>query len=153
VDFDEFEAVLSGVRASSIITRSSPELQPFGFRRASGDEIALAESALGVSLPLEYRQFMTTYGGGQFLFLDLLLVAAADQRLEDIIGVNRAEAIPGFIAIAPVGTGDWWGFEVRDSGCDERVSFWYHDDGVVEAKYSGFLEFLVEVGLRASGGN
>ncbi|WP_427885156.1 hypothetical protein ACQHIV_23525 [Kribbella sp. GL6] len=35
--------------------------------------------------------------------------------------------------------------------CEERVSFWYHDDQVVEAAYSGFLEFLDGVGLRSAG--
>lgn len=151
MDFDEFDAILNSVRASEIVARFPPEFQPFGFRRASDDEIAGAESALRVSLPSAYRQFMTRYGGGQFLFLDLLPVAATEPRIENLVGVNQAEAIPGFIAAAPVGTGDWWGFEVREGSCDERVSFWYHDDKVVESKYPDFFEFLVDVGLRASG--
>jgi hypothetical protein len=84
---------------------------------ATDEDLDRAEAELNVRLPAKYREFMRHFGGGEFLFVDLLTV-------------NRDESpAAGFVAVAPVGTGDWWGFVYPDS--------------------SDFLEFMASKGLRA----
>jgi hypothetical protein len=67
-----------------------------------------------------------------------------DTRLAD----GDAGSPLAFVAVAPVGTGDWWGFRVQDGVCAEAVDFWFHDDDVFEPAGSDFLEFLVQQGLK-----
>jgi hypothetical protein len=53
-----------------------------------------------------------------------------DGRAEDLLSVNQGTmAPPDFVAVAPVGTGDWWGFASVNGVCDERVNFFDHEDG------------------------
>ncbi|WP_370013479.1 SMI1/KNR4 family protein [Nocardiopsis sp. Huas11] len=70
---------------------------------------------------------------------------------EDLITINQSSFIPeGFLAVAPVGTGDWWGFPVREGVCTDTMVFLDHGDGMTEELGLDFLEFLVREGLRAS---
>ncbi|MDI6105896.1 hypothetical protein QLQ12_45730 [Actinoplanes sp. NEAU-A12] len=54
----------------------------------------------------------------------------------------------GFLAIAPVGTGDHWGFPVIDGCCSEQVWFHFHDAGDDELVAQDFLEFVASRGLK-----
>ena len=148
MDFEQFENLLADVRGGSSVTGLPPEIQVFDFLPASEEDLARVESELGVALPAIYRQFMTRYGGGEFLFLDLLPALMADG--EDLLTVNMSEGrrIRDFVAVAPVGTGDWWGFQCSDGESAEAVSFWFLDDDRFEFANADFLEFLVEKGLR-----
>lgn len=99
--------------------------------------------------PRKYREFMKRYGGGHFLFIDLLPVISKNARLEDVPTVNDDASWRGsFVAVAPVGTGDWWGFSVVDGECKDGVDFIYHEDGQIEEGSCDFLEFLSEQALR-----
>ncbi|MFJ3901406.1 SMI1/KNR4 family protein [Streptomyces sp. NPDC090025] len=116
---------------------------------ASEAELSEAEETLQAQLPGEYREFMKRHGGGMFLFLDLLPVVASDDQEDDLVRVNVAEFKDGnFVAVAPVGTGDWWGFSVVEGRCASQVDFWDHEDGQVQFAATGFLEFLAYEGLR-----
>lgn len=80
----------------------------------SAQEIAEAERALGAVLPAKYKAFMVRYGAGQFGFVDLLPIAAGGHD-GDVVAVSQAEFPDGnFVAVAPVGTGDYWCFPVVD---------------------------------------
>jgi len=57
-------------------------------------------------------------------------------------------AVPNFVAVAPVGTGDWWGFVSENGVCSEQVSFLDHEDGSVQFDSDDFYEFASEKGLR-----
>ncbi|MFC8957794.1 SMI1/KNR4 family protein [Streptomyces sp. NPDC057101] len=149
MEFEEFEAYLSAARAKRAGLSSPEGFDVFESRVASETDLLEVEEALGVQLPGEYREFMKRHGGGMFLFLDLLPVAASDDQEDDLRRVNASEFKHGdFIAVAPVGTGDWWGFSVNEGRCANQVDFWDHEDGQVQFAASSFLEFLAREGLR-----
>ncbi|GIM94065.1 hypothetical protein [Paractinoplanes toevensis] len=59
-----------------------------------------------------------------------------------------AYAVPGFVSVAPVGSGDMWGFVVHDGHCEEAVSMRLHDTGEIVFEAKDFLEFVATRGLR-----
>ncbi|TDB78738.1 SMI1/KNR4 family protein [Micromonospora sp. KC721] len=69
---------------------------------------------------------------------------------DDVTSVNDRE-FPDreFIAIAPAGTGDHWGFPVTDGRCQDEVWFHFHDAGNPELETADFLEFIARHGLRS----
>ncbi|MEV8065065.1 SMI1/KNR4 family protein [Streptomyces sp. NPDC085995] len=150
MEFEEFEAILSAARTERA-GQSLPEgFQLFDSWVASDADLSHAEQTLRARLPEKYKEFMRRHGAGQFLFLDLLPVVSVDEQQDDLLSVNEEEFRGGeFVAVAPVGTGDWWGFRVVDGVCLDRVDFVDHEDGSVSSAYSDFLEFLARRGLRA----
>ncbi|OKK18661.1 hypothetical protein AMK09_17155 [Streptomyces sp. CB02488] len=131
---------------------SSSELDVFEFRSTSESEISDVEAALSVHFPKKYKEFMKRYGGGMFLFVDLLPVVDSEEG-DDLLKVNRGEFRgTGFVAVSPVGSGDWWGFSVTDGVCAENVDFWDHEDGRIQFASTDFLDFLAKEGLRADAG-
>ncbi|MFI6662809.1 SMI1/KNR4 family protein [Streptomyces sp. NPDC050523] len=149
MEFEEFEASLTAVRAARE-SRNLPEgFQLFDLRVASEADLQHVERELHVSLPGKYREFMLRHGGGQFLFLDLLPASSGDSYEEDLIRVNGGGLDSSrFIAVSPVGTGDWWGFSVVDGNCLDQVDFMDHEDGSISFAYPDFLEFLSRKGLQ-----
>jgi antitoxin YobK len=147
-DFNEFELLIDRVRAEQQARTLPDDFQVFDSWKASEAQIVNAEEALGVQLPPKYTQFMTLYGGGVFKFVELLPIVSPSPKDENLVAVNEEgfrEA--GFIAIAPVGSGDWWGFTVYGGRCGDTVDFWDHEDGSIEISTMDFLEFLVRKGL------
>ncbi|MFJ4990396.1 SMI1/KNR4 family protein [Streptomyces sp. NPDC088732] len=147
MNFAEFDEHLSAARAKRV-GLSDPEGGVFESQRASVAELSHAEVILGTSLPAEYKEFMQRYGGGMFLFLDLLPIAAHGNP-EDVLKVHEREfKNTSFIPVAPVGTGDWWGFLSAEGRCSPEVYFWDHEGGPVQLESGSFLEFMAREGLR-----
>jgi hypothetical protein len=123
-------------------------------RTTGTGELDEAERRLGVVLPEKYRTFMTRHGGGVFGFVELFPVTGdAEDLPPDLVSVNRAEFPDGsFVAVAPVGTGDHWGFVVRQGRCSDEVWFHFYDDGVREVVAGDFLAFVAEQGIRQVSG-
>jgi SUKH superfamily protein len=149
MEFDEFEALLRGAQAKYAGGMVPEGLSLFDSLRASDRDLDHVESELAVRLPEKYREFMKQYGGGQFLFVDLLPAISEGGWPEDLVMVNSDASWRGaFVTVAPVGTGDWWGFSVADGVCKESVDFVYHEDGVIEEGRQDFLVFLSKQALR-----
>ncbi|GGN73061.1 hypothetical protein GCM10010112_42120 [Actinoplanes lobatus] len=91
------------------------------------------------------------FGGGLFGFVELFPIMAAPEEARDLRTVNDRE-FPDrtFVVVAPVGTGDHWGFPVRDGRCQEQVWCTYHDAVDDEPVAADFLEFVAEHGLKSS---
>lgn len=118
---------------------------------ASAEDIAEAERALGATLPGQYKAFMMRHGGGQFGFLDLLPIptTASAQRVDDLVSISQAELPDGsFVAVAFVGTGDYWCFPVLDGGCGDEVWFHYHDAEAPTLEAPDFLDFVARRGTQ-----
>ncbi|MFF9865077.1 SMI1/KNR4 family protein [Streptomyces sp. NPDC013953] len=149
MEFEEFEAHLAAARAKRAGLSGPEGFEVFECRTASEGELLRAEVALRAQLPAEYKEFMQRHGGGMFLFLDLLPVVGSSDQEDDLVKVNLREFdAASFVAVAPVGTGDWWGFSVIDGRCDDQVNFWDHEDGRVQFEAASFLDFLAHEGLR-----
>ncbi|MFF0761529.1 SMI1/KNR4 family protein [Streptomyces sp. NPDC003737] len=149
MEFKDFSAILERVRA----TRSGnipSDIQLLDSWLASDSEIRHAEDELGVRLPEKYKEFMQRIGGGQFIFIDLLPVVSPEGRHEDVVEVNQREPWANdFVAVSPVGTGDWWGFNAVGGICGDEVFIRIFEDGSREVEASDFLEFAARQGLRA----
>jgi hypothetical protein len=69
---------------------------------------------------------------------------------EDVVSVSQREDPTGsFVAVAPVGTGDYWGFPVINVRCSDQVRFHFHDAGQPELAANDFLTFVANRGLAA----
>jgi hypothetical protein len=148
MEITEFDALFQEVRARRAGMERLPEVRLFDLWRVTEEDLARAEEALGAVLPGKYKDFMLRYGGGQFLFLDLMPIVSPDVRVETLLDANRRET-PGqeFIVVAPVGTGDWWGFVPKGGVCEEQVGFLDHEDGSIQRVALDFLEFVARRGL------
>src|SRR5258706_13523691 len=152
MEFEDFQTLVGAAQARHISKRYPPEFKLFEFLAVSDDDIALVEAQLGTLLPAKYTQFLKHYGAGMFALVDLLPVRATAGRTGDLLRDNSGHwAISGFVSVAPVGSGDMWGFVSRGGRCEDAVSFWDHDDGHIQFDSDDFLEFLVSKGLRRSG--
>jgi hypothetical protein len=122
MEFDELDAQVEAVRAERSRT-DPPEFQLFDLVPASDGDLARVETELQTRLPDKFKEFMRRFGGGEFAFLELLPAVSADDRVADLLATNQGDhAMPGFVAIAPVGTGDYWGFVSTDGVCEDAVS-------------------------------
>lgn len=150
MEFREFQVLVDAAHAEHVSKGYPPEIKLFDFLTASQEDIASVEAQLGTILPAKYKQVMTHYGGGGFAFVDLLPGRPADgSNGGDLVTNNSGHwAIPGFIAVAPVGSGDMWGFVSHDGRCHDAVSFWDHEDGHIAFDSNDFLDFLASKGLR-----
>jgi hypothetical protein len=149
MEFEEFEAQVESFRAERAGRQYPPGFQLFDSWIATEADLAAVEEALRTRLPSKYRRFMRTFGGGVFSFVELLPARSPDGSGEDLISVNTGTfAVSNFVAVAPVGTGDWWGFVSADGTCREQVSFLDHENGAVQDEASDFYEFASSKGLR-----
>lgn len=149
MEFEEFETQVASVRAERAGKQYPPGFQLFDSWTASDDDLVRVEAELQTQLPAKYKEFMRRFGGGQFVFVDLLPAKSPDGRSEDLLTVNKGDfATPNFVAVAPVGTGDWWGFASANGVCEEQVSFLDHEDGSLQYDAADFLEFASDKGLR-----
>ncbi|MET9081132.1 SMI1/KNR4 family protein [Streptomyces sp. NPDC004237] len=146
MDFSEFAPHVDAAVARHQALGLPDEMSPFEHLLASDEDLDRAERELGVRLPEQYKEFMKRYGGGAFASLDLLPVTPRDR--EDLLEVNETErfSVP-FVAIAPVGTGDWWGFKVNEGACSTEVSFYFFEEGSLESESPDFLTFATKQGL------
>jgi hypothetical protein len=154
MELDEFRTRVDAFLAERAGRQFPPGFQPFDSLVASAEDISTAETQLNVRLPGKYAEFMKVYGGGMFAFVDLLPVISHQRGDDDVLMANTGQfAIPDFVAVAPVGTGDWWGFVSREGGCADAVSFWDHETGKIQFDSDDFLEFVASRGLRGDRGD
>ncbi|WP_327030667.1 SMI1/KNR4 family protein [Micromonospora sp. NBC_01740] len=153
MDLEEFDQHVQSLRTRA--ARSGfEEIEDFKVIEgltASAEDITEAERALSATLPKQYKAFMMRYGGGQFGFLDLLPVptAASAHHVDDVVSISQAEFPDGsFVAVAPVGTGDYWCFPVLGGRCSDEVWFHYHDTDDPTLEAPDFLEFVARRGIR-----
>ncbi|GAA1500271.1 hypothetical protein GCM10009827_005570 [Dactylosporangium maewongense] len=148
--FADFDVLLrQALRRYAALERDG-DVAVFDHWRATEADLVRVQRRLGVRLPEQYRGFLLRYGAGRFLFVELLPADEGRRWVETLVGANEPvdEHGSGFVAVAPVGTGDYWGFVVRDGICEDAVSFRYHEDGAVEPAADDFLEFVAAEGLR-----
>jgi SMI1-KNR4 cell-wall len=149
MDFLEFDTLAEPLRQKSARSASTYGFVLIEGQTATVNEVADVEQQLGVTLPEKYKAFMMRYGGGQFGFVDLFPIASPTSSAENLKSVNDREFPERtFIAVAPVGTGDHWGFPVVDGRCRDEVWFTFHDAGDPEFDAADFLEFVARHGLK-----
>jgi hypothetical protein len=149
VDVEEFDALFQAARARYARMDEPPDFKTFDLWQTTEQELASVEAILETRLPRDYREFMLRYGGGMFLFVDLYPVVSPTSGRDGLVEANRHDwSDPTFIVVAPVGSGDEWGFSSVDGICEDEVSFLDHEDGSRQFWAADFFEFLARTGLR-----
>ncbi|MEV2238415.1 SMI1/KNR4 family protein [Micromonospora sp. NPDC049891] len=145
----EFDALVEPLRRKSVASLAEHGFALIEGRTATAAEVTDLEKQLGVTLPEKYKAFMMRYGGGVVGCVELFPIVGTVSGGDDVTSVNDREFPDrAFIAIAPVGTGDHWGFPVDDGHCREEVWFHFHDGGDPEREAADVLEFVARRGLR-----
>ncbi|MDQ0462267.1 hypothetical protein QO010_000015 [Caulobacter ginsengisoli] len=115
---------------------------------AADVEIAVAEAALGLALPIEYKSFLRRFGGGYFAQINVLTVGEASDwnivRCNEVVPKDRS-----FLAVTDDETGAYYGFKYANGVCSPEI---YHLDPEVadppEFVARNFFVYVEEVGLR-----
>jgi hypothetical protein len=122
MDLAEFDALTETLRRWSAESVARHGFALIEGLTATADEVVGMEHRLGVSLPEQYKAFMMRYGGGMFGFVELFPITGGSPTLPDIGSVNGEEfSDRSFIAVAPSGTVDFWGFPVAGGRCGDEV--------------------------------
>jgi hypothetical protein len=151
MEFAEFQRLVDALLADHASRGYPATIRILDALLATDDDLSFVERQLDTRLPAEYKRVVKTYGAGMFGFVELLPVRAGSDGGYDVLVANTGhDTVSGFVAIAPVGSGDMWGFVARNGNCEEAVSIWFHDTGDIETDSSDFLEFLASRGLRGS---
>ena len=115
---------------------------------ANEQSITCAQKELNATLPTEYVQFVTLYGGGYFAFS---IVYSLDKDSSfNILEINRVESRrrENHIIFSESGVGDYYGFKVKENQCLPSVYFFDHEtEGWQKTKYENMLTYLVEIAL------
>lgn len=148
MDLAKFDVLAEPLRQKSAAVLAEHGFALIEGRTATAEEMISVERQMMVTLPEKYKAFMVHYGGGMFGFVELLPVVAGPPEDGDLRIVNDREFPDrGFVAVAPVGTGDYWGFPVTDGRCHDEIWFHFHDAGDHELVARDFLEFVANRGL------
>lgn len=133
---DEFDRIVAEAEAKHPLWFQLDRDPP-----ATLDKIVQAERNLGGRLPDEYRDFLLAHGAGHFAFA---LILGVETGSEWNI-VQHKSALPvDFVPVSDTGTGDYFGFVVRNGRCDRPVAFWDHETGSVqESAFPDFYEMLL----------
>jgi len=114
-------------------------------------EVKLTEVAarLGIQLPMNYREFLKVYGGGDFGFINIF---SADQTSEWYLPERQAAAsafLPkGLLAFSDDFSGGYYVFEVEDGLAAEQVYYWNQDGGLISTEFGNVLAFIVRYAYR-----
>jgi hypothetical protein len=151
MEFAEFDELVEVLRQESTASQAEHGFALIDGWVATAGEIADVERRMGVIFPDKYKIFMIRYGGGEFGFVDLFPVVTGGQMHEDDLWTVNSREFPdrSFVAVAPVGTGDYWGFPVTDGRCHGEIWFHFHDAGAPQFEAADFLEFVANHGLKA----
>ncbi len=108
-----------------------------------------AQIDLGVSLPADYRSFITEFGGGDFA-LSVIYSVEPDSDM-NIVVMNGHDWLDSssFIAISDNGVGDYYGYQVSGGDCEPGIVILDHETGSIrETSHADLFELLVEIALR-----
>lgn len=119
-------------QAFKLIDTGSPKRRLVGSPVTEGD-ITRAEGILGVSLPVEYREFVARYGYGGVGAVEIYGIKDFDNiespSPPNLIGLNlseRAYDLPNdIIVFQEVGNGEFYGFDLRNADVTQsQVIVW-----------------------------
>jgi len=119
--------------------------------KASVEQLTEVERALGVRLPVTYRDFLSEFGGGTF---GLCTVFSADPASEWYLPRKHREALRylpgGLLAFSDDFSGGYYVFQVANACAQEKVVYWNTDGGLVPTMFSNVLEFVARYAYRAT---
>lgn len=117
---------------------------------ATDNQIHETEQSLSLLLPEEYKQFIKTFGGGYFAFVNIFSVSEDSEW--NIVEQNYRIGLVdshNFLAVSDIGTGDFYGFEIINGICSSAIKVYDHDSNQLEATvFETLFDYLLRVGLK-----
>jgi hypothetical protein len=116
----------------------------------SETDLSNIESVYSIKLPIEYKHFIMTYGGGYFCFTNVFSTNINSEWniIEQNNRINLYNS-HNFLAVSDNEVGDYYGYEIKNGYCNPKVKFYNHYLNQVEdTSYENLYEFLLKVGLR-----
>ena len=117
-------------------------------RLASREQIEVFEIKQNIVLSEKYRKVLLQFGGGYFGYANIY---SLDSKSDFYLLHHNKRPIEHALYIADNGCGDRYFLQVENKTCLEQVFYFEHDTGIVHhTNYADILEYLVEVGLKAT---
>lgn len=114
----------------------------------SREQIEVFEIKQNIVLSEKYRKVLLQFGGGYFGYANIY---SLDSKSDFYLLHHNKRPIEHALYIADNGCGDRYFLQVENKTCLEQVFYFEHDTGtVLRTKYADILEYLVEVGLKAT---
>lgn len=117
---------------------------------ATPSDLEAIENQLSVSLPEEYKQFTTTFGGGYFAYT--VIYSASMDSQWGIIKQNQLLDLlkeHDFVSISDNQAGDYYGYKIENGRATNSVYVYDHEDRQIrQTKYRNLYEYLMEIGLK-----
>lgn len=114
-------------------------------------EIENIEKKMDVKLPLNYRKFISEFGGGFFGFATVYSLDenSSYYMFQDGPLVPEGDLLREYLPISDNGCGDIYALKLEEKQCLDEIYFWDHESNrVTKTEYANLLEYLVEVGLK-----
>jgi len=140
MNFDEFQQIDSQLRKNRLnLFRLSASAPP-----ARKADIQYLELCLKIRLPIQYKEFLQHFGGGEFGLINIFCADSdSDWYLLKKVEEARRFAPNNFIPVSDDYAGGYYGFEFDSSATKSNFRYWNFDGGTVQTKYSDLLEFVV----------
>lgn len=116
---------------------------------ASVDDVADAEKALGITLPMDYKQFMMSMDGGDGFIGEgsYLTLWSVRELAEFNADYETALYCPGVVVIGSSGGGEAFGIDRQDGEMKFiRVPFVGMSRSLIEVESASFEGFLMSIG-------
>lgn len=103
-------------------------------------DIEIAEMALGISIPNDYKEFVLHYCGGMIGFVRIY-------TLEELLMENKDINTSHFLAISDNGCGDTFGYYIKEN--ETTIYQYEHDEKKLTPQYDNLFSFICKVGFNA----
>lgn len=117
----------------------------------TSDQLAEAEQSVGIHLPVEFKEFLSAYGYGEFYFATIFcpLTTKPNHVLYTMWDYFTWNQFGGnYVPISSNGDELWTGFRVKDKKCsDQLVNFDVDEKGYTGDGFESIWDFLLQVAL------
>ncbi|MCH5270325.1 MAG: SMI1/KNR4 family protein [Lachnospiraceae bacterium] len=145
MDYTHFKEIVDEVK------RKKPHLFELEHDQIlSMTEIDNIEKRMKIKLPLDYRKFISEFGGGLFGYAT---VYSLDEKsryymFQDGPLVRKGYLPKEYLPVFDNGCGDIYALKIHEKQCLDEIYFYNHErKSVTKTKYANILEYLVEVGM------
>ncbi len=119
-------------------------------RQATEQELIEIEELLNITLPIEYKQFVSTFGGGYFAFTEIYSTDSESDwyiiKQNNLLELLRTN---GVVVFSSNGAGDYYGFKESNRKCENKIVFYNHETREIqETPYKNLFDFVVDVGFK-----
>lgn len=143
--FSEFKEIDAAMRAErpKVFQLTQPDTT------ATEASLTEVEEKLRLQLPMDYREFLKVYGGGDFGFINIF---SADPMSEWYLP-ERQNAASAFLpesllAFSDDFSGGYYVLQIREGLAADQVFYWNQDGGLMLTEFGNVLAFIARYAYR-----